>query len=74
MSYNDVGDLTEERVVPLPGEVVLHKVLPWSTHYDYEYDGRGNWTSRTEQVRRLDCGLLIRTEVTRRRLKYWGSP
>ena len=46
MSYNDLGDLAEERVVPLPAEVALHEAAPWSTHYDYEYDTRGNWTSR----------------------------
>lgn len=72
-SYNDMGDLEEERIVPLPGEVVLHEIAPWSTHYDYDYDTHGNWTSRTEQVRALDSDLLIRTEVTRRRLKYWDS-
>src|SRR5271157_2793423 len=55
-SYNELGDLKEERIVPLPGEVILHETIPWSTHYDYEYDSKGNWILRTEQVRRLDRG------------------
>lgn len=71
MSYNNLGDLEEERVEPLPAEVVLHKRAPWSTHYDYEYDTRGNWTSRTGQVRGLANGAVTHTEVIRRRLKYW---
>ena len=73
MSYNDLGDLVEERVVPLPSEVALHATAPWSTHYDYEYDTRGNLTSRTEQVRRLHSDAVIRTEVIRRRLKFSDS-
>ncbi len=48
MSYTELGDLKEEQVVPLPGEVVLHEEIPWSTHYSHEYDTQGNWTSRTE--------------------------
>lgn len=73
-SYNERGDLKEERVEPLPGRVVLHERVPWSAHYDYEYDAHGNWTSRTEQVQRLDSGAPIRSEVTRRKLKYWDCP
>jgi hypothetical protein len=73
MSYNELGDLKEERIVPLPAEVALHARVPWSTHYDYEYDTQGNWTSRTEQVRGLDSGAVIRTEAIRRRLKYWDA-
>lgn len=72
-SYNEQGDLKEERVEPLPARVALHETAPWSAHYDYEYDARGNWTSRTEQVQRLDSGAPIRSEVTRRKLKYWDA-
>ena len=72
MSYNEMGDLKEEQVVPLPGEVVLHEEIPWSTHYSYEYDTQGNWTSRTEQTRRLDSGLVTHPGVTKRTLKYWN--
>jgi hypothetical protein len=72
-SYNEMGDLEEERVVPLRAEVTLHEETRWSTHYDYEYDAQGNWTSRTEQVRSLDSGAVIRAEVIRRRLRYWDS-
>jgi YD repeat-containing protein len=73
MSYNDLGDLEEENVVPLRAEVALHETVPWSTHYDYEYDALGNWTSRTDRVRRLDRGAAIRTEANRRTLKYCDS-
>jgi hypothetical protein len=73
MSYNERGDLKEERVAPLPAGANLFEVTPCSRHYDYEYDAHGNWTSRTEQVRTLDAGAPVRTEVAQRKLTYWGS-
>jgi hypothetical protein len=71
MSYTEMGDLKEMRIAPLPTEIGLLETPPWSTHYSYEYDTQGNWTSRTEQTRRLDSGLVTHTGVTRRTLKYW---
>jgi hypothetical protein len=71
MSYTELGDLKEVQIAPLPAEVDLHQTPPWSTHYSYEYDTRGNWTSRTEQIRRLDTGLVTHSGVTRRTLEYW---
>jgi hypothetical protein len=71
ISYTELGDLKEVRIAPLAGEVDLGETAPWATHYSYEYDPRGNWTSRTEQIRRLDSGLVTHTGVMRRTLEYW---
>ncbi len=72
-SYNEPGDLNEERVESLPGEVDVFQVTPWRSQFEYEYDAQGNWSVRTEQVRTLDAGVPLRIEVTRRKLTYWDS-
>jgi hypothetical protein len=71
MSYTELGDLKEVQIAPLPAEVDLDETAPWSTHYSYEYDTQGNWTSRTKQIRGLESGLVTHTDVTRRTLQYW---
>lgn len=71
MSYTEQGDLEEERIEPLSGGIDLFGTPPWSRQFGYEYDARGNWTSRTEQIRRLDTGLVTYTGATRRTLRYW---
>ena len=56
MVYNQHGDLAEESIEALPGSFDLSDSVPpqyrrptsWSTHYSYEYDEYGNWTTRTE--------------------------
>jgi hypothetical protein len=70
MSYTELGDLKEVRVTPLPSEVDLFETDPWSTHYSYEYDTKGNWISQTEQIQ-LDTGVVTHTGVTRRTFEYW---
>jgi hypothetical protein len=64
------GDLKEMRIAPLPTEIDLLETRPWSTYYGYEYDAQGNWTYRTEEIRRFDTGVT-HTGAMRRTLKYW---
>lgn len=72
-SYNERGDLKEERVLPLKPEIELFETAPWSTVYDYEYDTQDNWTLRSAQTRGAESTAIIHTDTTRRTFEYWSS-
>ena len=55
-TYNEYGDVSETRRIPLTTDFDLLPQDSWARYFTYEYDDPGNWITCHEELRVLDTG------------------
>ena len=72
-TYNEYGDVSETRRIPLTTDFDLLPQDSWARYFTYEYDDPGNWITCHEELRGLDTGKTTYREEKHRRVDY-GKP
>ena len=70
---NDRGDMIEliRRTSGIPREFGGEAEMQWKSRYSYQYDDRGNWTSRSETSETTGDSRGATTQTQVRRLTYY---
>jgi hypothetical protein len=73
-TYNDRGDIAKEQTLRRAGEVDLgHGDREWVQKYEYAYDHRGNWLTRTSTTHSPPEAQASDPRTERRRIAYWDE-
>jgi len=72
--YNDHGDVSETRRVPLPtatpSDIGLFSQASSTKQFRYEYDASGNWITCLAETQASDSGDITHREEKHRRVDY----
>ena len=71
--YNEYGDVSEIRRIPMATDMDFFPQSSWANHFSYEYDAGSNWVSCKVEMQVLGTGETTHREEKHRRVEYLNS-